>query len=142
MLTVSGRAGWDAHGGRASLESLNLTSRRLGGNNMTSYNWENGVSNSGADFCHSSNFGVTYATGAGWPNPAKRSGVLRTGCGIKAFHDQSLALGTFSLLQLPAAGKLPKDIVNLYPPSIAMVSNCGNPPPGFECRCPHAGLIL
>jgi hypothetical protein len=47
----------------------------------------------------------------------QRSGVLRTGCRIKAFHDQSLALGTFSLLQLPAAGKLPKDIVNLYPPS-------------------------
>jgi hypothetical protein len=63
--TVSGRTGWDAHGGKANLDSLNLTSRRLGGNNMTSYNWENGVSNSGADWCHSSNCRVTYATGAG-----------------------------------------------------------------------------
>lgn len=112
----SGRAGWDAHGGRASLESLNLTSRRLGGNNMTSYNWENGVSNSGADFCHSSNFGVTYSTGAGWPNQQNGLAYYTPGAGLVSFHDQSLALNTFSLLQLPAAGKLPKDIQFLNPP--------------------------
>jgi mannan endo-1,4-beta-mannosidase len=112
-----GRTGWDAHGGKANLDSLNLTSRRLGGNNMTSYNWENGVSNSGADWCHSSNAGVTYATGAGEPSTTNGLAYYAPGAGIKAFHDQSLTLGTFSLLQLPAAGKLPKDIVNLYPPS-------------------------
>jgi hypothetical protein len=38
------------------------------------------------------------------------------GAGLVSFHDQSLALNTFSLLQLPAAGKLPKDIQFLNPP--------------------------
>jgi hypothetical protein len=60
--------------------------------------------------------GVTYATGAGWPNHQNGLAYYTPGAGLVSFHDQSLALGTFSLLQLPAAGKLPKDIVNLYPP--------------------------
>ncbi len=112
----SGRAGWDAHGGRANLESLNLTSRRMGGNNMTSYNWENGVSNSGADWCHSSNAGVSYSSGAGNPSQTAGLAYYAPGAAIKSFHDQSLALNTFSLLQLPAAGKLPKNIINMNPP--------------------------
>lgn len=111
----SGRTGWDVHGGRTALESVNLASRRMGGNNMTSYNWENGVSNSGADWCHSSNAGVSYASGAGLPNQGSGLAYYSPGAALTSFHDQSLALGTFSLLQLPAAGKLPKDIVNLYP---------------------------
>ena len=34
---------------------INIVSRRLGGNTMTSYNWENGFSNSGNDDNHSNN---------------------------------------------------------------------------------------
>ncbi len=67
---------------------------------MTSYNWENGVSNSGMDWCNSSNAGVTYATGAGEPNNNAGLAYYAPGAAIKTFHSQSLILGTYSLLQL------------------------------------------
>lgn len=116
----TGRAGWANQGGQASLQSLNLRSRRLGGNNMTSYNWENGVSNSGNDWCHSSNAGVSATAGAGNPNSNNGLAYYSPGAALQSFQDQSLVLGTYSLLQLPAAGKLPKDIVNLNPPGTCM----------------------
>ncbi|MEB0138170.1 MULTISPECIES: glycoside hydrolase family 44 protein [unclassified Undibacterium] len=112
----SGRNGLQNQGGLANLQELNLVSRRLGGNNMTSYNWENGVSNSGADWCNSSNAGVSATAGAGDPSQTAGLAYYAPGAALKSFQDQSLLLGTYSLLQLPAAGKLPKDIVNLYPP--------------------------
>ncbi|MFZ6848330.1 glycoside hydrolase family 44 protein [Undibacterium sp. RuRC25W] len=112
----TGRTGLENQGGLANLQALNLASRRLGGNNMTSYNWENGVSNSGMDWCNSSNAGVTYATGAGAPNNNAGLAYYAPGAAIKTFQSQSITLGTYSLVQLPAAGKLPKDIVNLNPP--------------------------
>lgn len=113
----SNRPGLANQGGLANLQSLNLRSRRLGGNPMTSYNWENGVSNSGADWCHSSNAGVSAVTGAGDPDYNNGLAYYAPGAALLAFHSQSLTLGTYSLLQLPAAGKLPKNIVNLYPPA-------------------------
>lgn len=113
----SNRSGWDNQGGLANLQSLNLRSRRLGGNNMTSYNWENGVSNSGADWCHSSNAGVSVTSGAGQPDSGNGLAYYAPGAALSSFHEQSLQLGTYSLLQLPAAGKLPRDIVNLNPPA-------------------------
>ncbi|MFZ6746576.1 glycoside hydrolase family 44 protein [Undibacterium sp. JH2W] len=116
------RAGWANQGGQAALQSLNLRSRRLGGNNMTSYNWENGVSNSGNDWCNSSNAGVSATAGAGNPNSSNGLAYYAPGAALQSFQDQSLALGVYSLLQLPAAGKLPKDIVNLNPPSTCMGS--------------------
>ncbi|MFZ6734375.1 glycoside hydrolase family 44 protein [Undibacterium sp. Ji42W] len=118
----TGRAGWANQGGQASLQSLNLRSRRLGGNNMTSYNWENGVSNSGNDWCHSSNAGVSATAGAGNPNSNNGLAYYTPGAALQSFQDQSLVLGTYSLLQLPAAGKLPKDIINLNPPSTCLGS--------------------
>ncbi|MCU6432803.1 glycoside hydrolase family 44 protein [Undibacterium sp. Jales W-56] len=111
------RPGWSNQGGQAALQSLNLVSRRLGGNSMTSYNWENGVSNSGEDWCNSSNAAVSAITGAGNPSGTAGLAYYAPGAALVNFHDQSLALNTYSLLQLPAAGKLPKDIVNLTPPS-------------------------
>ncbi|MFZ6875622.1 glycoside hydrolase family 44 protein [Undibacterium sp. Di27W] len=116
------RAGWANQGGQAALQSLNMRSRRLGGNNMTSYNWENGVSNSGNDWCNSSNAGVSATAGAGNPNSSNGLAYYAPGAALQSFQDQSLALGVYSLLQLPAAGKLPKDIVNLNPPSTCMGS--------------------
>ncbi|MFZ6656630.1 glycoside hydrolase family 44 protein [Undibacterium sp. TJN19] len=118
----TGRAGWANQGGQASLQSLNLRSRRLGGNNMTSYNWENGVSNSGADWCNSSNAGVSATAGAGNPSQSNGLAYYAPGAALQSFQDQSLVLGTYSLLQLPAAGKLPKDIVNVNPPGTCMGS--------------------
>jgi len=126
----TGRTGWDNQGGEASLLALNMGSRRLGGNNMTSYNWENGVSNSGMDWCNSSNAGVSYATGAGAPNNNAGLAYYLPGAAIKAFHSQSITLGTYSLLQLPAAGKLPKDIVNLNPPGNCNGSQLWQSAPG------------
>ena len=111
------RTGWNNQGGQAALQSLNLASRRLGGNSMTSFNWENGVTNSGDDWCNSSNAAVSAATGAGDPSQTSGLAYYAPGAGLINFHDQSLVLNTYSLLQLPAAGKLPKDIINLYPPA-------------------------
>lgn len=111
------RTGWNNQGGLAALQSLNLASRRLGGNSMTSFNWENGVTNSGDDWCNSSNAAVSAATGAGDPSQTSGLAYYTPGAGLINFHDQSLTLNTYSLLQLPAAGKLPKDIINLYPPA-------------------------
>ncbi|MFZ6693363.1 glycoside hydrolase family 44 protein [Undibacterium sp. SXout20W] len=126
----TGRTGLDNQGGQANLQGLNLTSRRLGGNNMTSYNWENGVSNSGMDWCNSSNAGVSYATGAGAPNNNVGLAYYAPGVAIKTFHSQSVSLGTYSLLQLPAAGKLPKDIVNLNPPGLCNGAQLWQSAPG------------
>lgn len=124
------RAGWANQGGQASLQSLNLRSRRLGGNNMTSYSWENGVSNSGADWCNSSNAGVSATAGAGNPSQSNGLAYYAPGAALQNFQDQSVVLGTYSLLQLPAAGKLPKDIVNLNPPSTCNGSQLWQNAPG------------
>lgn len=126
----TGRAGLANQGGLANLQSLNLRSRRLGGNNMTSYNWENGVSNSGSDWCNSSNAGVSAETGAGNPSQSNGLAYYPPGAALKSFQDQSITLGTYSLLQLPAAGKLPKNIVNLNPPGTCMGSQLWQDAPG------------
>ncbi len=81
---------------------LNITSRRLGGNTMTSYNWENGFSNSGADDNHSSNNFQSFITGAGSP-------PYDPGAALTTFHNHSLNLGAYTLLQLPAAGYVAAD---------------------------------
>lgn len=81
---------------------LNVPFRRLGGNTMTSYNWENGFSNSGNDDNHSNNSYQSYITGAG-------SGPYMLGAALTTFHDHSRSTGAVSLLQLPAAGFVAAD---------------------------------
>jgi mannan endo-1,4-beta-mannosidase len=81
---------------------LNVPFRRLGGNTMTSYNWENGFSNSGNDDSHSNNSFQSYITGAG-------EAPYSPGEALTTFHDHSLSLGAYSLLQLPAAGYVAAD---------------------------------
>lgn len=81
---------------------LNVGSRRLGGNSMTSYNWENGYSNSGADDNNSNNIYQSYITG-------NREAPYAPGAALTTFHDHSLTLGAYSLLQLPAAGFVAAD---------------------------------
>ncbi|MBE0338810.1 glycosyl hydrolase [Paenibacillus sp. 23TSA30-6] len=81
----------------------NLAARRLGGNRMTGYNWENNMSNAGSDWQQSSdnylcnNGGLTKAE-------CEKPGAVTT-----SFHDQSLKLGTYSLVTLPMAGYVAKD---------------------------------
>ena len=119
----SGLPGLENQGGLAALRALNLTSRRLGGNSMTAYNWENGVNNSGSDWCQSSNGALSYITGSGWPSMLTGLAYYPPGEALMQFHSQSLQLGAYSVLQLPAAGKLPKDSIDLATPG-----NCKGKP--------------
>lgn len=89
--------------------NLNITTRRLGGNTMTSYNYENGFSNSGADdrddngvSLHTNNSFQSFIAGAGSP-------AYAVGKALTTFHDHSLSLGAASLLQLPGAGYVAGD---------------------------------
>jgi len=82
----------------------NWTARRLGGNRLSTYNWENNASNAGADWHHSSDGYVPwYYGGVDW--------ALHDvpGIGTTAFHEKSLAKGAYSLVTLQAAGYVAKD---------------------------------
>ncbi len=97
---------WGAGPWKTGLENhaqgLNVGARRLGGNTMTSYNWENGFSNSGNDDNHSNNQFQSVITGAGAP-------PYSPGKALTTFHDHSRSLGAYSLLQLPIAGYVAAD---------------------------------
>ncbi|MBX7216166.1 MAG: glycoside hydrolase family 44 protein [Candidatus Kapabacteria bacterium] len=90
-------------------QGLNITTRRLGGNTMTSYNYENGFSNSGADdrdqngvSLHSNNSFQSFISGAG-------GAPYSVGKALTTFHDHSISVGAASLLQLPGAGYVAGD---------------------------------
>lgn len=89
-------------------DELYISARRLGGNTMTSYNWESGFSNSGNDDDHSNNTFQSFITGIG-------SAPYEPAEAIIQFQNHSLdlvfnnSLGLFSLLQLPAAGYVAAD---------------------------------
>jgi mannan endo-1,4-beta-mannosidase len=91
--------------GQSGDRSFNITARRLGGNRLTGYNWENNASNMGMDY-DQSNANDDYLTWVAGIPPAKANvpGIVLT-----AFHDTSLALGCYSLLTLPAAGYVSRD---------------------------------
>jgi hypothetical protein len=80
----------------------NITVRRLGGNRMTSYNWENNASNAGFDYMNNNDNYMLwkykllpYAT-----TPA----ITMT-----AFHDTSLAMKTYTLMTAHMAGYVAAD---------------------------------
>jgi mannan endo-1,4-beta-mannosidase len=91
--------------GQSNDRPFNITARRLGGNRLTGYNWENNASNMGMDY-DQSNANDDYLTWvAGIPSAkANVPGIVLT-----AFHDTSLAMGCYSLLTLPAAGYVSRD---------------------------------
>mgnify|MGYP005725362665 CR=1 FL=1 len=79
------------------------TVRRLGGNRLTGYNWENNASNAGKDWFHSSDdFLVSFMNIPA--NQANRPGIVMT-----EFHDRSLVIGAESVLTLQMAGFVAKD---------------------------------
>ena len=86
---LSGNEGW--------------TARRQGGNRMTGYNWENNASNAGNDYYHQSDNYLVDASGISQSN-ANVPGIVTT-----TFHDQSITLGTYSLVTLQMAGYVSKD---------------------------------
>ncbi len=92
------------YGGNWEFNNAKLTSKRLGGNRQTGYNWENNYSNAGSDYQQSSD---TYLLTNGnipqaqWNVP----GVVTT-----SFQDQNLRLGeNYSLVTLQAAGYVAAD---------------------------------
>ena len=91
--------------GQSNDRPFNITARRLGGNRLTGYNWENNASNMGMDY-NQSNANDDYLT---WSAniPAGQENI--PGIVLTAFHDTSLAMGCYSLLTLPAAGYVSRD---------------------------------
>jgi hypothetical protein len=83
----------------------NFTARRIGGNRMTTYNWENNASNAGDDWHHSSdNYIPWYYGGVPWGGNMDEPGV-----GISGFHDKSLKQGAYTLATLQTSGYVAAD---------------------------------
>ena len=106
----------DTNSGRAPIspyiygtnQSLNgfdgWTVRRLGGNRLTGYNWENDYSNAGSDWMHSSDTFMLSILG-----------LADTGTSsarvVSTFHDQSLQIGAESIVTLQMAGYVAADLL-------------------------------
>ena len=80
--------------------TADYTARRLGGNRLTGYNWENNASNAGSDWLHSSDDFMCNTTVSGCNDPA---------AAVTKFHDISLANGSYSLVTLQMAGYVSAD---------------------------------
>lgn len=81
------------------------TSRRIGGNRLSTYNWENNASNSGDDAGHhSDNYVAHYYGGVPWHLDPTEPAI-----GITGFHQKSLATGAYTLATLQTAGYVAKD---------------------------------
>jgi len=81
-----------------------VTFRRLGGNRMTGYNWENNASNAGVDWYHQSD---DYLCAVAGLTPAECGAV---GGVISKWHDRSVAIGAASELTLQMAGYVATDM--------------------------------
>ncbi|MEM1166517.1 MAG: glycoside hydrolase family 44 protein [Planctomycetota bacterium] len=87
------------------------TARRLGGNRLSTFNWETGASNAGRDYTHSSDLWLVAEQPLDWwginhtePEPDATPGAVLT-----TFHDESLARGSMSLIQVPMLGLVAAD---------------------------------
>jgi len=91
--------------GQSQDRPANITARRIGGNRLTGYNWENNASNMGMDYdqSNSNDNYLTWVAGI----PSAQAGI--PGIVMTAFHDTSLAMGCYSLITLPAAGFVSRD---------------------------------
>lgn len=77
------------------------TARRMGGNRLTTYNWENNASNSGDDEgFHSDSYVAHYYGGVPWGEETSS----KPGIGVTGFHQKSLAGDAYSLVTLQTAG--------------------------------------
>ena len=80
------------------------TFRRLGGNRMTGYNWENNASNAGIDWQHQSDDYMCSIQGLSAAQCSTIGGV------ITHWHDRSVAIGAASELTLEMAGYVAADM--------------------------------
>jgi mannan endo-1,4-beta-mannosidase len=91
--------------GQSQDRVANITARRIGGNRLTGYNWENNASNMGMDY-NQSNANDDYMT---WAAGIPSSKALIPGITLTTFHDTSVVMGCYSLITLPAAGYVSRD---------------------------------
>lgn len=92
------------YGSNQDIPGAPFTARRIGGNRLTGYNWENNASNAGNDWYHSSDNFLPWS--AGIPDhQASTPGIVLT-----HFHDRSIAAGVpYSIVTLPMAGYVAAD---------------------------------
>ena len=86
----------------------NIGAKRLGGNRLTTYNWEQNFSNAGADCCYpgyNNNDLYDLQTVLGYYSNDQSTGKV-----LEVFHDTSLAVGAYSLVTMPMAGYVSKPI--------------------------------
>ncbi len=81
----------------------NAGSKRMGGNRLTSYNWENNASNAGRDWYHESDNYVP------WQQSVPVNRYDSAGEAIKSFHQRSLSQHAYSLVTLPLIGHVARD---------------------------------
>ncbi len=91
------------YGANQDLQGVKHPARRIGGNRMTGYNWENNASNAGSDWYHSSDNFIPSSMGI----PDSQANV--PGIALTWFHDQSIAMGAYSAITLQMAGYVAKD---------------------------------
>ena len=89
--------------GQSSDWDQNITARRLGGNRLTGYNWENNYSNAGTDYINESDNYLPYSLNLPTNEYLKPNAVYN------AFHDTSLAMGCYTVVTLPLAGYVAAD---------------------------------
>ena len=92
----------------------NIAARRIGGNRMTSYNWENNFSNGGADYINDNDNYMPYSINL------PGADYLIPNIVLSAFHDTSLSMNCTSLITLPMCSYVSRDgngVVTTSPPS-------------------------
>ncbi len=92
----------------------NWTIRRLGGNRLTAFNWENGASNAGHDYINSSDNRIPNLMGLPDANKNLPGEVYRF------FHESNLSAGVTSIITFPILGWVAADkngAVSTGPPS-------------------------
>ncbi|MGC5325784.1 glycoside hydrolase family 44 protein [Brevibacillus sp. SYSU BS000544] len=82
----------------------NFGARRIGGNRMSTYNWENNASNAGTDWMQSSDGFIPWFYG-----DVSYENYDIPGIGATAFHEKSLATDAYTLMTLQTAGYVAKD---------------------------------
>ncbi len=83
--------------------SARFTAYRLGGNRLTGYNWENGLSSAGSDWEHSSD---TYLCSTSGLDDAR---CAEPGAVAASFVTSALAADAYPLVTLPMAGYVAAD---------------------------------
>ncbi|MFC5412948.1 glycoside hydrolase family 44 protein [Larkinella bovis] len=93
------------------------TAKRLGGNRITNYNWENNASNAGFDWFYESDNYVP----AQQQVPDSQYDV--PGAALSSFHNRSLAQNAYSLVTLPMAKYVARDKNGAVTPEETAPSN-------------------